>query len=96
IQENVERRWQSILAASEQFPLFSDYQDDIKQILALSPFVGELIATQPKVLAEILEQQWHIHADAASLCTLLAEQLENVESEPNLLAALRQFSQTHM
>lgn len=96
IQENVERRWQSILAASEQFPLFSDYQNDIKQILALSPFVGELIATQPKVLAEILEHQWHIHADAASLCTLLAEQLENVESEPNLLAALRQFRQTHM
>lgn len=96
IEENVQRQWQTLEAASEQYPVFHQYQDDIKRILALSPFVGNLVTTQPGTLADILNNQWHIHADMPSICDTLTASLAQIDTEPKLLAALRKFRQLHM
>ncbi len=96
IAENVHRQWQTVSAASEQYPIFNQYQDDIKRIMGLSPFVGNLVTTQPGVLADILQNQWHIYADMPSICEGLTVSLAQVDTEPKLLEALRKFRQLHM
>ncbi|TPV62138.1 bifunctional [glutamate--ammonia ligase]-adenylyl-L-tyrosine phosphorylase/[glutamate--ammonia-ligase] adenylyltransferase [Aestuariibacter sp. GS-14] len=96
IQENAELQWQKIASNIQAYPIIEQYQDDIRHVLGLSPFVGEIITAQPKWLADILTHQWHLHADIPQLCELLKSQLTGVENEIKLCEVLRQFRQIHM
>ncbi|WP_194362747.1 bifunctional [glutamate--ammonia ligase]-adenylyl-L-tyrosine phosphorylase/[glutamate--ammonia-ligase] adenylyltransferase [Neptunicella marina] len=93
--QSAHKYWQQLQDKYSEHHWLAEYQDEIKQVCALSDFVADSLLRDIHIVQDLLVNGL-VQQSEIDYTAMLQKRLTGVESEPQLLQALRYFRRHYM